>query len=318
MRIFTDGRCLSHRVPPGFPEIPERVAAILAACESQPATTVRRLAGESRAGALPATLEAIALAHEPGHAERLRRAVARGDSLFDTADNPLSGATFEAAIGAVEATLAALDATLAEPGAGGAVFAAVRPPGHHAESGRAMGFCFLNNVAIAARVAQRLHGLRRVGIVDFDVHHGNGTQEIFYGDPDVLYVSTHQYPFYPGTGAANERGSGAGEGATLNIPLPGGSGDDVYRRALHEQVLPALDGFRPDLVVASAGFDAWQNDPLGGMRVTAAGFAEWGSELARFARDSCSGRLLSVLEGGYDVAALPGLVRGYLSAQASG
>jgi acetoin utilization deacetylase AcuC-like enzyme len=165
-----------------------------------------------------------------------------------------------------------------------------------------------------AREAQVRHGLGRIAIFDFDVHHGNGTQHLFESDPSVLYVSVHQFPFYPGTGGAEERGIGEGRGTTLNVPLPAGSGDDTYRAALLERVVPALEAFRPDLLLVSAGFDAWRGDPLGGMRVSQEGFAEWGRELAAFARRACGGRMLSVLEGGYDLSALPGLVRAYLEA----
>jgi acetoin utilization deacetylase AcuC-like enzyme len=166
-----------------------------------------------------------------------------------------------------------------------------------------MGFCFFNNAAVAAEHLRRRHGLERVAIFDFDVHHGNGTQHLFEERGDVFYASTHQFPFYPGTGAAGERGRGAGEGATLNVPLAAGTGDDGYRAAF-DQVLPALAAFRPDALVLSAGFDAWQDDPLGGMRVSEAGFAEWGRRLGGLADEVCGGRVVALLEGGYDLAAL--------------
>jgi acetoin utilization deacetylase AcuC-like enzyme len=234
--------------------------------------------------------------------------VARGDSLFDSADNPIGEGSAEAAWSAVAATLAAADHAVS----GRPAFAAVRPPGHHAERELAMGFCFFNNAAVAAEHLRRRHGVERVAIFDFDVHHGNGTQHLFEERADVFYASTHQYPFYPGTGAADERGRGAGAGATLNVPLPAGTGDDGYREALTGTVLPALAAFRPDVLVLSAGFDAWADDPLGGMRVSEQGFADWGRRLGELAGEACGGRVLALLEGGYDLAALPRLVAAHL------
>jgi acetoin utilization deacetylase AcuC-like enzyme len=307
VRVFTDPRCLEHRVPPGFPERPERLTGMLAA-----------LAADARfelvpAGAVPdseAELAARAV-HDPGYVDRLRRAVERGDGLIDTPDNPLSPGTWRAALGAAAATLAALDDVLVGPE--GRAFAAVRPPGHHAERGHAMGFCYLDNVALAAERALDRHGLARLAIVDVDVHHGNGTQHLFEERPEVFYASLHQWPFYPGTGAADERGLGAGAGTTLNVPLPAGSGDAEYRAALVASVLPALAAFAPDLLLVSAGFDTWRADPLGGMRLSEAGFAEQGRLLAEAAAGSARGRMLVVLEGGYDLGALPRLARAFLA-----
>jgi acetoin utilization deacetylase AcuC-like enzyme len=241
---------------------------------------------------------------------RFSRAAERGDALLDSADNPLSSGTWEAAWAAVETTLAAADWVAG--GAGRRAFAAVRPPGHHAERGLAMGFCYFNNVAVAAEHMRQRHGVSRIAIFDFDVHHGNGTQHLFEERGDVFYASTHQYPFYPGTGAADEVGRGAGLGATLNVPLPAGTGDDGYAEAIRGRVLPALRGFAPEILLLSAGFDAWQRDPLGGMRVTEGGFRSWGEQCAALAEDVAEGRILAVLEGGYDLASLPRLVEAHL------
>ena len=175
-----------------------------------------------------------------------------------------------------------------------------------------MGFCYFNTAAIAAERLRREHGASKVAIVDFDVHHGNGTQHIFEARGDVLYASTHQYPFYPGTGAARERGVGDGVGATLNVPLAAGSDDAVYHEVLEHIVVPAIEAFAPDALVLSAGFDSYEADPLGGMRVTVDGFREWGVIFGRLAKRLCSGRSLSLLEGGYDLEALPRLVEAYL------
>ena len=291
-RVFTDQRCLLHRSPPGYPERSERLEAI-----------VDHLAREGHeivdSVAFPEVEERIRAVHDPAYVERLRRAVERGDGLIDSADNPLSEGTFDASLTAAEWVMSEPDRK---------ALAAVRPPGHHAEYGTAMGFCYFNNIAVAADHLIDRHGLGRVAIFDFDVHHGNGTQHLFEERADVLYVSTHQYPFYPGTGAANERGRGAGEGATVNVPLPAGTGNAGYAAALEEQVLPALEAFAPEVLMLSAGFDAWQNDPVGGMRVTADAYHEWSRWLADLAAAVCGGRVLSVLEGGYDLTALPSLV----------
>jgi acetoin utilization deacetylase AcuC-like enzyme len=303
LRVFTDRRCLTHQAPRGYPERPDRLSGILDLLGE------RGFPIEEGSGdwAEEAVIAAITAVHDADYVERFRRAVLRGDSLLDSADNPLSDGTFTAALAAVAATLRAAD----HAAAGQPAFAAVRPPGHHAERALAMGFCFFNNVAVAAEHLRR-NGASRVAIFDFDVHHGNGTQHLFESRADVFYVSTHQYPFYPGTGAASETGTGAGKGFTLNVPLPAGTGDAGYATAIEGQVLPALRKFAPDVLLISAGFDAWQDDPLGGMAVTAAGFARWGEELRALAEEICGGRLLAVLEGGYDLGNLAPLVEGHL------
>ncbi|HXT20262.1 MAG TPA: histone deacetylase [Thermoanaerobaculia bacterium] len=300
MDVVTDPRCLLHDVPLGFPEQPSRLISILAGL---------RAGGRAvhEPGAHPDARPLVERVHSAAYVERFRAAVERGDGLFDSADNPLVASTWDAAWGAVDATLHATDRALA----GTAAFAAVRPPGHHAEKQLAMGFCWFNNAAVVAE-RLRAQGLSRVAIFDFDVHHGNGTQHIFEERADVFYASTHQYPFYPGTGAASERGRGEGLGATLNVPLPAGCDDGEYAVAIEGTVLPALRAFTPEALVVSAGFDAWQGDPLGGMRVTADGFAQWGRWLSGLARECCGGRLVALLEGGYDVPALPRLVEAFL------
>lgn len=310
VRVFTDRRCLEHGAPRGYPERPERLSGIL----DHLAAAGYDVAYGPHAAAAEGARAAVEAVHHPEYVARFERAVRRGDSLLDSADNPLSSGTWDAAWGAVEATLAAAD----HAAQGGHAFAAVRPPGHHAERALAMGFCFFGNVAVAAERLRRVHGLGRVAIFDFDVHHGNGTQHLFEERADIFYASTHQYPFYPGTGAARETGTGAGEGATLNVPLPSGTGDEGYREALETKVLPALRAFAPDVLLVSAGFDVWRADPLGGMVVTEAGLASWGAQIAALADEVAAGRLLSVLEGGYDLASLPRLVESYLQGLAGG
>jgi acetoin utilization deacetylase AcuC-like enzyme len=194
------------------------------------------------------------------------------------------------------------------------VFCPVRPPGHHAEAGGAMGFCLLNNVAIAARYVQKKHGLSRVLIVDWDVHHGNGTQHSFEEDPSVLFFSTHQYPHYPGTGHATERGRGAGEGYTINVPMKSGEGDEEYRAVFQKSLVPAADDFKPEFVIISAGFDAHKDDPLASMRLTEDGYADLTGIVANIAKRHAGGRVLSSLEGGYDLRALAASVDCHIQA----
>jgi acetoin utilization deacetylase AcuC-like enzyme len=319
LRVFTDPACLAHRTPPGYPEKPERLAGVLARLR-EGGWALEEGAAASAALAAPAASaaqrEAVLALHDEAYVARFERAAARGDSLLDSADNPLSPGTWAAAWAGVSASLAAADWVAG--GEGRAGFAATRPPGHHAERSTAMGFCFFNNVAVAAEHLRRHHGVGRVAIFDFDVHHGNGTQHLFESRADVLYVSTHQYPFYPGTGAAAEAGVGAGEGFTLNVPLAAGTGDEGYAEAIGGRVLPALRRFAPDVLLISAGFDAWQADPLGGMRVTLEGFRAWGGWLRELAAEVCGGRVLAVLEGGYDLRNLPLLVEAHLEGLAGG
>jgi acetoin utilization deacetylase AcuC-like enzyme len=310
IRVFTSPLCLEHRVPPGFPEKPERLAGVLGHLRTGGWSVVEEeLAAE-------AAREAVTALHEEGYVARFERAAARGDSLLDSADNPLSAGTWKAAWAAVSATLTAADWVAGDTQR--TALAAVRPPGHHAERSLAMGFCFFNNVAVAAEHLRRRHGAARIAIFDFDVHHGNGTQHLFEARADVFYASTHQYPFYPGTGAASETGVGEGEGATLNVPLPAGTGDEDYAEAIRGAVLPALRRFAPEALLISAGFDAWRNDPLGGMRVTEEGFRAWGEWLRELAAEVCGGRVLAVLEGGYDLRNLPLLVEANLEGLAGG
>jgi acetoin utilization deacetylase AcuC-like enzyme len=302
IRVFTDPRCLEHSSPAGFPEVPRRLQGILEELEQRGHPIVREASHD-------AADEMVRAVHDPAYVDRFQRCVARGDGLLDSADNPLSAGTWAAAWGAVETLLTAVDHQLSE---GGGAFAAVRPPGHHAEHALAMGFCYLNNVAVAAEYLRRHHGLERVAIFDFDVHHGNGTQHLFEERGDVLYASSHQFPFYPGTGAASERGRGDGAETTVNAPLAAGSGDEELEAAVQDIILPALRDFRPDALLLSAGFDAWKGDPLGGLTVSRDAFRRLGFQLAELADVVCEGRMVSVLEGGYDLEALPSLVASYL------
>jgi acetoin utilization deacetylase AcuC-like enzyme len=312
VRVFTSPDCLAHRTPAGYPEKPERLAGVLA--------RLREGGWEvEEVGETEAAREAVLALHDEGYVARFERAAARGDSLLDSADNPLSAGTWKAAWAAVSAAVAAADWVAGGGDRGDrTAFVAVRPPGHHAERAVAMGFCFFNNVAVAAEHLRRRHGAARVAIFDFDVHHGNGTQHLFESRADVFYASTHQYPFYPGTGAASETGTGPGEGFTLNVPLPAGTGDDGYAEAIRTRVLPALKSYAPDVLLLSAGFDAWQADPLGGMRVTRDGFRAWGDWLRELAAEVCGGRVLAVLEGGYDLASLSLLVEDHLEGLTGG
>ena len=308
LRIFTDSRCLEHRSPPGYPELPERLSMVVEHLRQGGWPFASDGAGLLEPGAL---LAAISSVHEDDYVERLRAAIERGDGLIDSADNPLCAGTWTAVCAAVECALRAADWAVADKDR--AAFVATRPPGHHAERSTAMGFCYFNNVAIAAEHILRNHGLERVAIVDFDVHHGNGTQHLFEDRADVLYASLHQVPFYPGTGAPSDGGRGLGLGATVNVPLAAGADDEIYHQALVEKVLPELRRFSPRFLLISAGFDAWRGDPLGGMLVSEAAFKIWGEKLAEIAADFCDGRSLSLLEGGYDIQRLGALAESYLS-----
>lgn len=282
-------------VDPTHPEHPRRLEGLADAVQLAFGDAV--LAVEPN----PASQEAVLAVHPQAHLDFLRRACEQAPALIDTAPTYVSPDSLTCALEAAGATLAALQMVL--DGKAQVGFAAVRPPGHHATAERAMGFCLLNNVAIAARSAQAA-GLARVMIVDFDVHHGNGTQAVFEADPSVLYVSTHQYGIYPGTGHLEERGVGPGEGTTVNVPLPSGAGDQAFAAIAREALAPLADRFRPDLLLVSAGFDAHWRDPLAGLQLTTPGFHSLASTLAAQADDACGGRALFVLEGGYDPRAV--------------
>jgi len=279
---------------------------------------------DGRSGGMAGQARGLAaLVHDPDYIERMEAAVAevaaaaaegdfplRPTPMLDTNDNPLSPGTADAAWAAVDAALAAGDHVML--GAGHRAMSVTRPPGHHCERDRAMGFCYLNQIAILAQGLIDVRGVERVAILDFDVHHGNGTQHLFDHRADVAYLSVHQYPFYPGTGAAKERGIGEGEGTTVNAPLPAGSGDGAYGEVMDGLLLPAVRSFAPDVLLVSAGFDAWRNDPIAGMALTEESFHRFGVDLAELAEEVCEGRLVSVLEGGYDLTALPRLIDVYL------
>ena len=292
--LVLDPRFREHRTPPGHPERPERIAALL------PLLDEVEERGLLLVPPRPATREEIVAVHEPAHWDRVAASAMVAHTIFDP-DTSAGSRSFEVALLAAGGFLALIDTIMdgrAERG-----LALVRPPGHHAETCRAMGFCLFDNVAVGAAMLRR-RGFEKVAIVDWDVHHGNGTQQIFWRDPSVLFVSLHQFPWYPGTGAEDETGEAEGEGATLNLPLPEGCGDAAYLTAFDERVIPALRSFEPDFLLVSAGFDAHYRDPLGGMRVTDEGFAEMTRKLRDEADALCDGRLALVLEGGYHLDAL--------------
>jgi acetoin utilization deacetylase AcuC-like enzyme len=292
--LFDDPVFREHDAGPGQPERPERLEAARNGLKGAGLESELELR-EPR----PATREELLAVHTADHVDRVAGTKDRGHRFDpDTQAGPRS---YEAAVRAAGAVAGAVEEVL--DGTLNRAFCIVRPPGHHATSDRAMGFCLFNNVAVAAAQALEL-GLERVAIVDPDVHHGNGTQQIFWEDPRVLYVSSHQFPFYPGTGALDEVGEGAGRGFTLNLPMPGGLGDADYSRAYREIVEPIGRAFDPQLVLVSAGFDAHEADPLGGMEVTDAGFAELMDVCVSLASGSAKGRLVAVLEGGYSLDAL--------------
>ena len=305
--VYTDKRCQEHDPGPFHPEQPERLTAVWKGLDE----LVRRGVVARRDGreARDCELERV---HPAEYLRRLDDACRERLMLFDTPDCPVSPGTARAARYAAGTVIAACEALLA--GATRRAFCAVRPPGHHAMPERAMGFCYLSNLAVAVRCALE-RGVERVAIVDFDVHHGNGTQRAFYEEPRVLFISLHGDPryVYPGTGYADERGAGRGEGATLNIPMPLGSGDAEYREAFTDLVLPALDRFGAELLAVSAGFDAHRDDRL--VRQIGLGDEtfDWMTErLVAWADAHCSGRVLSVLEGGYELAMLTRCVRAHV------
>lgn len=292
--LLHDDRMIEHDPGLGHPERPDRLRAIAAVLRERPVPNTRLVTPPT------VTDEDVLRVHGPAHLGRVD--AARGQHVRFDPDTVASPHSVEAARLAAGAAVEAVDAVL--DGRARNAFALVRPPGHHAEPGRAMGFCLLNNVAIAAEHALARPEVQRVLVVDWDVHHGNGTQAAFYGRRDVLFASTHQFPFYPGTGALDEDGRDEGQGYTLNVPLPAGCTDGDYRRTFTDLLAPAAERFDPDLVLVSAGFDAHRLDPLGGMALSAEGFADLCGTTKALADSLAHGRLVLVLEGGYDLQGL--------------
>lgn len=288
-----------HDTGPAHPESPERLAAIEGHLVKS--GLISELV-EIKPADDPDPAAWIDTVHHPRYYETLKKRVPEDETVYLDPDTPFSPMSLAAAEKAVSGVLTAADRVMS--GSIRNAFCAVRPPGHHAEADRAMGFCLFNNVAIAARYLQKKHHLERIFILDWDVHHGNGTQHLFYSDPTVFYFSTHQYPFYPGTGSERERGEGEGEGFTLNCPLPSGAGDLEILRRIETIMAPALAAFKPDFILISAGFDAHRSDPLASLQVTDEGFSEMTQIVRSLAETHCGGRIVSCLEGGYHLAAL--------------
>jgi acetoin utilization deacetylase AcuC-like enzyme len=300
MILITSTRFEEHVTPPGHPERPERAHAFDAVASRW------RERGGRTTEPRPAVRDELARVHDPTYLDEIERT--SGQAMMLDPDTFTSPESYEIALLAAGAAIQACEHALdrREP-----AFALVRPPGHHAERNRAMGFCLYNNAAVAAAAA-RSRGVERVAIVDIDVHHGNGSQWMFYDDPQVLYVSTHQFPFYPGTGAADEAGAGAGAGYTVNVPFEAGANDADYALAYRAVVLPVLERFAPGLTVVSAGYDAHESDPLASMRLTSPGYGAIVGALAGVARQH--GTIALVTEGGYDLSALAACLEASIAA----
>ncbi len=302
--IVKDPLYLEHITDDYHPERPERLKHIYSMLASIDASGIVYVPPRM------ATHEEVAFVHDMHYIESIAATRGRGNVRLDP-DTSASPKTYEAALLAAGGTLSLADAILSRDVDNG--FALVRPPGHHAERSRAMGFCIFNNIAIAARYLQRSKGLGKILIVDFDLHHGNGTQHSFYSDPTVLYFSTHQFPYYPGTGWYEEAGDGSGKGYTINAPLSYGMNDDDYHFVFREILLPVADLFKPEMVLVSAGFDTYYNDPLGGMSVTEGGYTAMTGMLLDIAKKHCRGMALFVLEGGYDLGGLASSTRAVIT-----
>jgi acetoin utilization deacetylase AcuC-like enzyme len=305
--LVTHPACLDHLTPPGHPERPDRLRAIERALEDDRFQTLVRQQAPA------ATLDLITLCHPRDYVEEIRNANPSQGMVRLDADTAMSPGTFEAVLRAVGGAAMATDEVMA--GTARNAFCAMRPPGHHAETVRPMGFCFFNTAAIIARHAQKKHGAERVAVLDFDVHHGNGTQEIFWSDPTVMYCSTHEMPLYPGTGARSERGL---HDNIVNAPLRAGDGGEEFRTAFESVILPRALAFRPDFVVISAGFDAHMRDPLANLNLLEPDYAWVTKKLMAIADASAKGRIVSVLEGGYDLQGLSGSVAAHVSALMEG
>ena len=301
--FITHPACLNHLTPPGHPERPDRLRAIERVFASD------KFQGLVRTDAPTAEFDTIALCHPMDYVTALRDASPSSGLVQIDADTSMSPGSFEAALRAAGGGVYAVDEVMA--GRVANAFVATRPPGHHTETARPMGFCLFNNAAIAARYAQKRYGIGHVAVVDFDVHHGNGSQDIFWSDKTVMYCSTHQMPLYPGTGARGERGE---HNTVVNAPLSPGDGGAKFREAFESVILPRLRDFRPDLIVISAGFDAHQRDPLANLNLVEADFAWATQKIMEVAQASANGRVVSMLEGGYDLEGLSSSAAAHVSA----
>jgi acetoin utilization deacetylase AcuC-like enzyme len=319
LAFCTSPEFVNHLTGEHHPERPDRIRAIALAVRQaglidspypfpdfSPGFQIQRLDSEKmlELTPTPANMKQIELVHDRKMIEHTRHICQSGGGVLDLGDTPVSPASFDIALLSCGAVLTCCDAVI--DGRVRRAFAAVRPPGHHAEPDRAMGFCLFSNIAIAARYLQSRHGLRQIAIVDFDVHHGNGTQAAFIDDPSVLFISIHQHPktCYPGTGYEWETGEGPGQGTTLNIPMDPGCGDAEYIAQFESKILPKLHQFKPEILLISAGFDAHTDDPLAQMELTEDGFEAMTRMLADVANAHCGGRIISALEGGYNLGAL--------------
>ncbi|MGB3809399.1 MAG: histone deacetylase family protein [Parvibaculum sp.] len=300
--LVTHSACLEHEVPPGHPECPDRLRAVLGALDAEEFALLMRVEAPR------ATIEQIERVHPPIHIETILNGAPESGFRRVDADTSMSPGSAEAALRAAGAVTYAVDEIMA--GRARNAFCAIRPPGHHAEPDQAMGFCLFNNVAIGALHARDAYGLARVAVIDFDVHHGNGTQACFETDPNLFYASTHQWPLYPGTGRAGERGLGN----ILNACLPPGAGSTEFREAFADKILPALAQFEPGFIFISAGFDAHAADPLANLRLSEDDYGWVTAELVRLTNKVCNGRVVSTLEGGYDLAALAASTRSHVRA----
>ena len=319
LAFSTSSRFVEHVTGPHHPERPDRIRAIGKAVRDAGLVdspnpfpdfeldlSLKPVGGPKLLELTPSVADERwpLLCHPQAHIDRIRHVCAVGGGVIDQGDTPVGPASFEIALLSLGSALACCDAVVG--GKAHRAFSAGRPPGHHAEPDRAMGFCLFSTIAIVAKYLQQHHGVGRVAIVDFDVHHGNGTQACLEDDPSVLFISLHQHPStcYPGSGFAYETGTGKGEGFTMNLPMQPGSGDAEYLKAMSERVVPALDEFRPEMLLISAGFDAHRDDPLAHMNLSEEGFERMTSQLVSVADAHCFGRVVSLLEGGYNLRAL--------------